>query len=195
MIAKYCAVLRIVREPRHERGIFMDYFLLKQDVRYTNVPTLQKVMETIDPWKLYDLQPEDIVKPLMFHVKADAESIFIDYLEGPIPLISDALKRLVQAYVPEMPMKLTILTQIEQRIQKNYYIPFVERLTAVHPESEWNLDQSVFQLVLQADAIRSHKIFTIQESAIPMIIVRLDVAESILRRDYTGIALEQVEVK
>ncbi|KAF6570926.1 hypothetical protein JDW19_14580 [Paenibacillus polymyxa] len=174
----------------------MDYFLLKQDVRYTHVPALQKVMETIDPWKLYDLQPEDIVKPLMFHVKADAESIFIDYLEGPIPLISDALKRLVQAYVPEMPMKLTILTQIEQRIQKNYYIPFVERLAAVHPESEWNLDQSVLRkLVLRADAIRGHKIFRIQESATPMIIVRLDIAESILRRDYTGIALEQIQVK
>ncbi|MNI92322.1 hypothetical protein D3C73_1500980 [compost metagenome] len=93
-------------------------------------------------------------------------------------------------------MKLTILTQIEQRIQKNYYIPFVERLAAVHPESEWNLDQSVLRkLVLRADAIRGHKIFRIQESAIPMIIVRLDIAESILRRDYTGIALEQIQVK
>ncbi|AET62190.1 hypothetical protein ACWHAM_06645 [Paenibacillus terrae] len=174
----------------------MDYFLLKQDVRYTNVPMLKKVMETIDPWKLYDLQPEDIVKPLMFHVKADAESTFVDYIEGPISLISDSLKRLFQAYVPELPLKLTILTQIEQKIQKNYYIPFVERLTAVHPESEWNLDQSVLKkLVLQADAIRGHKIFRIQESTAPMIIVRLDVAESILRRDYTGITLEQVRVQ
>ncbi|ASR46420.1 hypothetical protein B4V02_06870 [Paenibacillus kribbensis] len=174
----------------------MDYFLLRQDVRYTNVPVLQKVMQTIDPWKLYDLRPEDIVKPLMFHVKANAESIFSDYIEGPIPLISDALKRLVQAYMPELPLKLTILTQIEQKIQKNYYIPFIERLIAVHPESEWNLDQSVLRkLVLQADAIRGHKIFRIQESTTPLIIVRLDVAESILRRDYTGIALERVRVK
>ncbi|WP_431087454.1 hypothetical protein [Paenibacillus sp. 8b26] len=174
----------------------MDYFLLKQDVRYTNVPMLKKVFEKIDPWKLYNLQPEDIVKPLMFNVRADAESIFIDYLEGPIPLISNALKSLIQTYVPELPMKLTILTQIEQKIQKNYYIPFVERLVAVHPESEWNLDQSVLKkLVLQADAIRGHKIFRIQESAIPMIIVRLDVAESILRRDYTGTTLEQVRAK
>ncbi|NEU28896.1 hypothetical protein [Paenibacillus ottowii] len=174
----------------------MDYFLLKQDVRYTNVPALLKVRETIDPWKLYDLRPEDIVKPLMFHVKADAESIFIDYLEGPIPLFSDALKRLIQAYMPELPLKLTILTQIEQKIQKNYYIPFIAQLKAVHPESEWNVNQNVIRnLVLHADAIRGHKIFRVQESAAPLIVVRLDVAESILRRDFTGISLEQVRVK
>ncbi|MNM87696.1 hypothetical protein D3C81_998850 [compost metagenome] len=48
------------------------------------------------------------------------------------------------------------------------------------------------KLVLQRDKIGPRRIFRVKESERPLIIIRLDVAESILRRDLVGIRLKRV---
>lgn len=175
----------------------MDYFLLKQDLRYTDVPVLQKVTEKIDPWKLQDLQPDDLVeKALMLHVMSGPDSRFLDFMEGPFPLVSDAFMKLLKAYCADIPFKLTVLANVKHRQMKNYHIPFVESIEALHPASEWNQDRSVLKnMILLQEIIRNKKVFRIQEGRKWRIIVRLDVAESILRRDFLGIRMEKVQLE
>jgi hypothetical protein len=48
---------------------------------------------------------------------------------------------------------------------------------------------------LENKKIQGKRIFKIKESVKPLIVVRLDVAESLLRRRFKGICLEQLEVE
>ncbi|AIQ14228.1 hypothetical protein [Paenibacillus durus] len=173
----------------------MDYFYLKQDQRYTDVPVLQKGMGHIDLWKVNKLPPEELPRVLVFPVKAGKESRFIDFMESPFPLVSDRLMKLMKVYVPECRFKPAALINPELQLQKNYYLPFLEEIEALSPRSEFNLDRSVLKsAVLQEERIRGKKIFKVSGVATPLLVIRLDAAESILRRDFTGIRLERAEL-
>ena len=75
-------------------------------------------------------------------------------------------------------------------------MPIFEKIEALSEESEFNLDRTVVKkIVLDKDKINGIKIFQIKESSKTLIVIRLDVAESLLRRHFRGIKLERLEVK
>lgn len=174
----------------------MDYFLLKQDERYTDVPLLLDVYKKIDTRDIHPTRAYKIADPLIFHVKAGEESSYLDIMDRQLLLLSDKLKRVVEAYEPDTLFKLVVLIDLSRHRQNNYYLPILEEVEAVSPRSEFNLDKSVIKrLVLLEEKLRGKKIVRLKESEKPLIVVRLDVAESILRRDLTGIRLERVPVE
>ncbi|GAB1532525.1 MULTISPECIES: hypothetical protein [Brevibacillus] len=174
----------------------MDYFLMKQDERYTDVPMLLDVRKKIDTRDIHRERSHKIADPLIFQIKSDAESSFLDILEYPLFLLSDKLKRLVEAYEPDTLFKLTPLIDLSRHLQKNYYLPIFDEVEVVSAHSEFHRGNSqIKNLVLKEENMHGKKILRIKESEKPLIVVRLDVAESILRRDLTGIRLERVPVE
>ncbi|MGE6230393.1 hypothetical protein [Paenibacillus chitinolyticus] len=174
----------------------MDYFVLKQDERCTDAPVLLDVRSRID---LRDIRPDRahrIADTVVMQVKSTPETEYPDVLDGQLYLISDRLKRIAAAYEPDLPVKLIPLMDRVQRKQSNYYLPLFEEAEVLSPSSELNRDGTVVKkLVLQRSKLTGRKIFKIKESAKPLIIVRLDVAESLLRRDFAGIRLERAAVE
>ncbi len=78
--------------------------------------------------------------------------------------------------------------------QKIYNIPIWEEINALHEGSESKFNV-VKKIVLDKEKIKNHKIFRIKESDKTLVVVRLDVAESLLRREFEGIYLERLDVK
>ena len=70
----------------------MEYFLLKQDERYTDTPILTEILKKIDIRNINTKRQEKIPETLIFHVKANKESVFTDVLDTQIYLISKELK-------------------------------------------------------------------------------------------------------
>ena len=174
----------------------MDYFLLKQDERYTNIPILIDVVKKIGPMNIHRLKAHKLPDTIIFYVQADKETSYIDLLDRQLYLISDRLKKIVEKYEPDTLFKMLPLINLKQQRQENYYLPIFEELSALSPNSEFNLDKSVIKtLVLDAEKIKGKKIFKIKESSKPLVVVRLDAAESIVRRDFTGIRLEKIPVE
>lgn len=175
----------------------MDYFLLKQDPRYTDVPVLENITDKVDLWNLSQLEPAHLgSRPLMLKMKSGKNSTFLDLLESALPLMSERLMRMLQAYGRDTVFKPVALIDMEQQVMKNYVVPFLPYVDALHSSSEWNLDQTVLrQIVLQEEAVRDYPIFRIQEGRQQRLIVRLDVAESMLRRDFTGLTLTPLQVE
>ncbi|MED1722884.1 hypothetical protein [Brevibacillus parabrevis] len=174
----------------------MDYFLLKQDERYTDVPLLMDVHKQIDIRDMRISRAYKIADPLIFHVKAGAGSSFLDIMDRQLLLLSDKLKRVVEVYEPDTLFKLTPLIDLSRQLQKNYYLPILEEMEVLSPRTEFHHGKSrIKKLVLHKEKLRGKKIVRIKESEKPLIVVRLDVAESILRRDLTGIWLARVPVE
>ena len=174
----------------------MDYFLLKQDERYTNTPRLVDIFNKMDVRNINLLNAHKIEDIIVFKVNTTDRSEFLDILDNQLFLICKHMKEIIQKYDKGILFKtLALIDQVHKR-QENYYLPIVEEVEVLSDSAELNLNKTVVRkLILNREKINGRKIFKIKESSKPLIVVRLDVAESLLRRNFKGIKLERVEVK
>lgn len=173
----------------------MDYFLLKQDEEYTNVPMLMDVFNTIDVRNINLLKAHKIDDVVIFNVKCDDETEFLDILDRNLFLISKEMKKIIEKYDSEILFKTTPLIDLSHERQENYYMPIFEEVECLSENAELNLNKTVVKkIILDKEKIKGKKIFKIKESSKSLVIVRLDVAESLLRREFKGMCLERLEV-
>ncbi|OCA96885.1 imm11 family protein [Clostridium beijerinckii] len=174
----------------------MDYFLLKQDERYANTPRLIDIFKKIDVRNINFFKAHKIEDIIVFKVNTSEGSEFLDILDNQLFLISKPMREIIEKYDSGILFKTLALIDNLHNKQVNYYLPIVEEIEALSENSELNLNKTVVRkLILNKEKIQGRKIFKIKESLKPLIIVRLDIAESLLRRNFKGIKLERVEVR
>ena len=174
----------------------MDYFLLKQDEEYTNAPVLIDVFKKIDVRNINLLNAHKIDDIIIFNVKCTDETEFLDILDRNLFLISEEMKKIIGKYDLGIIFKTIPLIDLERGKQGNYYMPIFEEIGALSEEAEWNLNKTVVKkIILDKEKIKNKKIFKIKESEKTLIVVRLDVAESLLRREFKGMCLKILEVE
>ena len=174
----------------------MDYFLLKQDKRYSNTPQIIDLFKNINTKDLNLLKADNIEDNNCFYVKSNDNIDYLDVLETPIFLVSKELKKILEKYNRNMIFKMFALIDYEKKEQNFYYLPIFEEIEALSEKSEFNLNKTIVKkIILDEKKIKNKKIFKIKESDKTLIVVRLDAAESLLRRDFNGIILEKLEVE
>lgn len=174
----------------------MDYFLLKQDERYTNTPRIIDLFKKIDTRNITLLKAHNIEDIIVFNVTADDNCEFLDVLDSQVFLISDDMKKIIEKYDRDILFKRLPLIDKKNSRQKNYSLPIFKEIEALSDKSELNLNKTVVKkIVLDKEKIHGKKIFKIKESSKPLIVIRLDVAESLLRRNFKGIKLERLQVE
>jgi hypothetical protein len=125
----------------------MEYFRMSQEK--TMLDAVQPTGTSNQTWRepFQRLNPRQFDdQPLQFYIKEQAHPQYIDFIEHPLPLVTDKVKSLLEKYQPN----------------------------------------SFFKPVILAD-LRRMRVFSIKGIMENYIIVRLDVAESLLRRDAAGI--------
>ncbi|WP_374020735.1 hypothetical protein ABU162_14820 [Paenibacillus thiaminolyticus] len=174
----------------------MDYFWLKQDDRHTDVPVLEQVRSKVDRRDIRWGSAHKIPDPIVFYVTAGPESEFLDVMDRQLYLVSEELKRLLAIYEPDAWFIFTPLLDLKGQRQKRYFLPILPEDMVLSPNSEWSPDKRfVNKPVLWGEKLQGKKIVRVQESDAPLVAVRLDVAESILRRGFTGVRLEKAIVE
>lgn len=173
----------------------MEYFLLNQDEEYTNAPVLIDVFKTIDVRNINLLNAHKIDDIVIFNVKCTDETEFLDILDRNLFLISEEMKKIIEKYDPRIIFKIIPLIDLPHERQENYYMPIFEEIECLSEKAELNLNKTVVKkIILDNQKIKGKKIFKIKESEKNLIVVRLDVAESLLRREFKGICLERLEL-
>lgn len=174
----------------------MDYFLLRQDERYTRTPHLIDVFKKINMKNMNLLDADKIEDITVFDVNSVEGSEFLDILDAQLFLISKDMEKIISKFNENIIYKrIALLDQVQKR-QGDYFMLIFEEIEALNEESEFNLNKTIVKkVVLDKDKINGRKIFRLKESSKPLIVVRLDVAECLLRRHFRGIKLERIEVK
>ena len=173
----------------------MDYFLLKQDEEYTNAPMLMDVFKNIDVRNINLLNAHKIDDIVILNVKCNDETEFLDILDRNLFLISKEMKKIIKKYDSEILFKTIPLIDLPHERQENYYMPIFEEVECLSEKSELNLNKTVVKkIILNKEKIRNKKIFKIKESSKTLVVIRLDVAESLLRREFKGMCLERLEI-
>ena len=172
----------------------MDYFLLKQDNRYTSTPQIINFFQRINSKDLNLLKSDNIPENNSFFVRPSKDNQFIDIIDNPIFLVCEQMRNIMAKYNRNIIFKRTALIDHDNKKQKIYNIPIWEEIEALHEDSEFKFNV-IKKIVLDKEKVKDHKIFKIKESDKTLVVIRLDVAESLLRREFEGISLERLEIK
>lgn len=119
---------------------------------------------------------------------------YADYLEHPVLLIAEKLRNILQKYQTDAVFQRVMLIEKETGKQSPYCFMSPPVIACAHKEeSRFDVRGNVAELVLDADRVEKRRIF-LAEDYHKELLVRLDVAESILRRDSNGIWFEPVKI-
>lgn len=130
--------------------------------------------------------------PTIF-IQDSKEVVFVDYIEHPIPLFSDKLKRIVSFYEPDMAYKPVVFVHQKRGQQALYWYFTPPRIDVLSSKSEFHKLGTLKHLIIDGKKAGRSPIFQIEGIQENDLFVHLGLAESILRRDVVGIALQEVE--
>ena len=106
----------------------MEYFLLKQDRRYTDVPRITNFFQIIDTQNITPLKADRIEDNISFFIKSSKDTVYLDILDVQTFLVSEITKRIMEKYNRNIIFKRTALIDRNNQKQKIYYIPIFEEI-------------------------------------------------------------------
>lgn len=171
----------------------MEYFIMRTDSRLRRLPQFQRMKELIHIDDERYMNGKKSV-PVIYVKENTGFSIeYPDYIAGPVPMIAEKFHKILVKYQQDTIFNQVVLTEKESGVQKVYYMmlpPVIE--CAEKGKTTYDMGGNVKDFVLDAGAVGKNRIFSIKELR-NQIAVRLDVAESILRRDANGIWFEPLK--
>lgn len=174
----------------------MDYFLLRQDERYKNTINIKNIFKKLNIKNLNLFECNKINDILVFDLSDEINNQFLDILDNQIYLVSKEMKECLDKFNEDIIFKNVALLDHYNKKQGNYSLPIFNEIKALSDKSEFNMNNTVIKkIVLDSKKIQGKRIFKLAESSKTLVVVSLDVAEFILRRNFIGIKLERLEVE
>jgi len=174
----------------------MNYFILSQDERIINAVKPVGIAQVIKKELLTIERMEELEElERQFPVLEKGEMVYTDFIEKPIMLISDAVKQLVEKYVPNMPFKAVVLTDMPKLMQALYWLVIPPKVRCLSAQTEFHLDGTLKKLVIDEQLAAPYSFFQIEGIKEQFIVVNIELAESILRRDFRGIRLQKIQTE
>lgn len=172
----------------------MQYFMLKLHPAFTHAPNIINWYKVFDVRKLHPETADRVPYRSLLDISPDAAMIFTDIITFPYLLVSNLLKKVLTAYEPLIEYKDIVVLDKVNKQYALYYLPILETVDCLHETSQFNLDRSVIKkAVFDPQKTAGKSIFRIGGVKNTYIAVRLDLAESLLRRKAAGIYLEPIE--
>lgn len=175
--------------------VTMDYFIMKTDQRLCKLPQMQ-IPKELSPVGMTKEKIKSITTTSIVYVK-ESHGLSIDYgdyLEKPVPFIADKFQKILQKYQQDILFHRVMLIEKGTGQQKPYFLMMPPEITCADKDkSQYDAMGNVQDFVLDPIKAGKRKIFLAQDYG-RQLLVRLDVAESILRREANGIWFEPVKV-
>lgn len=156
----------------------MEYFWIRQDSRYIHTPmivdfyqSMRRQNFTVD--KAYKIPDYNVV-----FCDTDKEWDRIDVLDSQVFMVSEMVRHVFQMYEKNIRYKFFCCLNNKKEEYANYYAPVIPELDCL-AEKKTN--------GIKREKIGTSSIFRVKNPEREMVIVRLDVAESLLRRGVKGI--------
>jgi hypothetical protein len=122
------------------------------------------------------------------------EGILLDYLDSPAMLVSNALKRIIEARQEKTHFVPVQLYDIRENENPMYYLGVYPKVKCLSDESEFYTTRMIKRAVLAGEKIPNVPVFQAEEMLENRLIFRLDIAEAVLGAGLTGITFQDIEV-
>ena len=123
------------------------------------------------------------------------EGFFPDLFCSPCIMVSKCFMETIMLYQPNVSYKGVKLWDRETGINASYFIPILQEVDCISNQTQYNnIGNRITKLVLQQDKIKASSVFKIKGYEKNCIVGRLDFVESLIRREASGIRLEEIEI-
>ena len=174
----------------------MEYFIVCQNESYQN--TVYFKIKSANPiQRRIEVTKEDVkdVKgTLRFYVRSQEDVFYPDILDIPIFLVSDKLAKVFKYFFQTEDFRSVLLSDAKNKQNHLYWLPILEKIECLHESSEFSPKGLERNLVLDREKIGGRKIFRIDRTFGKTVVVNLEIAESILRRNSVGVSLKQIDI-
>ena len=170
------------------------YFMMEEDKRIQNRIRFKDIESNV-AYEFEDDELPQIQDISVLFMEGNKDSIYPDVIETPVFLVSDRLKRLLEPYDPAVFYRRVALNQVKEKKQRMYWLLITEKTECLDERSEYYPNGWNKRVILERGAVGARRIFKVKGLMTPKILVHVDVAESIMRRDFDGILFRPVEVR
>ena len=172
----------------------MSYFILSQDERIPDAVVPAGISKIVHKDMLTEARASELDRlTLQFRVQQRDHIEYVDFIERPIPLLSDKLKQLIAKFLPRQKYHPVGIFDMIQMRQDVYWLMIPQRLNCLSPQSEFYRNDTLKRLVIDRTRAGKAPLFQLDGIRETIIVVNLALAESILRRDFNGLKLKKIE--
>jgi hypothetical protein len=171
-----------------------EYFLLSGDRRYNRTPRLKNPFSALDKGHINTKEAHKLPERIILEAEERDEYDCPDIFDDRLFLVSEKVKRVFSFYDENMPFKTVVLLCGRGTLQSQYFLPVFEDVFCLHENSEYTEYKVLKRIVLDREKIRHKSVFRIAGHT-SKAVIRLDAAESLLRRNATGLTFTEAEVR
>lgn len=175
----------------------MDYFWIRQDKRYLHTPVITNLQDIVRRRKDVTIENEkEIAEVNVAFAEPQREMDFVDILDTQLFLVSERVKEVLKMYEPSILFKTVCILDNSLGKYGNYYLPVFPKIDCLSEESVITLDKSqVKRLVLDYERVECQSMFQVAGLQTDVTVIRLDVIESLLRREIKDFQFEKIEMR
>jgi hypothetical protein len=129
----------------------------------------------------------------ILYVKEAEQIDYADYIDRPLLLVSDRLKSIVSEYHSGCRYRAAVLTERRAQRQKVYWNIELPETPCLAEQTTYFQNGLADRIVIDAGRTDGRSLFQITICLRTIRVVRLDLAESILRRGFYGFELVEFE--
>ena len=173
----------------------MRYFIMEQDAEHNDAPNIINWYGKLDVQKLKQARSWEIPDRVLLEIRENPDTIFTDVISKPFLLYSKKTKDAVSIYESGIVHKQISLLDDQNLLTELYYLPILKSVDCLSDKSELNTDKSIIRrAVLDKNKLPRRSIFALDGLSSSYTVVRLDLAESLLRRGVRGVTFAKVEI-
>lgn len=173
----------------------MKFYLLGTDAVYSNYPKMKNWSGKMDSRNLNIHDAYKIPSRQLFMIQESENTVFTSIIDNPFPMISAEVREVFDLYEPHIIYKEVILLDSKYEKAGIYYLPILEEIDCLSEASEYNLNRSIIRKgIIDYERTEGKAIFRLAGVRHYYMAARLDLVESILKRNVKGIGLTELEV-
>ena len=170
----------------------MKFFILNASEDMAQ-PRMLNWFKKVGPGPMTSEKYHKLSRITTIEVELWSESIFPDIVTHPCFMVANKFTEVLRTYEPGLIFKYIVLFDKKNRRSQMYAMPEVEKIVCLSDESELNLTKSeIKRAVIGRGKVENHMLFSIADVSNQYIVAELRLVESLLRRQMTGLSLQEV---
>jgi hypothetical protein len=173
----------------------MRYFALTRDERITDMPHPADFHDKLNVANLTPEKAAALPNRTLVRLTANAHTVFPEVLCSPVFHVTEDAKTVIKSYDEYLAYKQIVYMDSANKHMRMYYFPV---LTSVDCFERY-VDESAkyapeAKIVIRRAPIRDKSVFQVPGAKRRLTVIRLDLAESFLARDFRGFRLSEASV-
>ncbi|AJS61111.1 hypothetical protein [Paenibacillus sp. IHBB 10380] len=163
----------------------MEYFIVEQDRRLIGgaISFPERILKGFEY-----AEPNEVL-----YTKSEKELEYSCIIDRPVLLVSDELRRIITEFEPQMEHKAVVVMDLERQLQFPYSMMNFQDVACDSNKQSYLATGRIEEIVIDEKQINGQAIFKITYYRSSYLVVRLDVAEYLLRRSLYGLKLNRIQ--